>query len=160
MRKNALRTLALASILATGIAGPSAAMADDDDLRDDTVVRDPATPTTADDELRPSDAVNDPAIAPTAPPSATYSDTTLARGDTRMDTTASTPLEFDMFDQRWCVGDGASSVGCDVKVVAPGPDAFTMFGDVWCLNDAPGRTCDIRVRGNGYVPDTDDDDES
>lgn len=70
---------------------------------------------------------------------------------------AETPVSFDMFDRRWCVGDGPTPVACDVRVVPPGPDAFTMFGETWCLNDAPGRTCDVRVRGDGI--DDDDDDE-
>lgn len=169
MRKNPLRTLALASILATGIAGASRAQADDDPRSADTTNRDPAALTPTTPEMRPSDT---PAVptdddtdvrgdgqvpgtvgSPTDTASANAGTRTL--GDTPMSTSTATPMAFDMFDKRWCVGDGPTPVACDVRVVPPGPDAFTMFGETWCLNDAPGRSCDVRVRGDG-VTDYDD----
>jgi hypothetical protein len=166
MRTSKLWTLALASILATGMAGASIAQADDDSpattgIGDDNHPAAAPTPATddADDDVRgdglvpgSTDATGATAIG------GTYSDTTATAHNTLMSTRA-TPLAFEIFDQQWCVGDGPSPVGCDVKVVPPGPDAFTMFGETWCLNDAPGRTCDVRVRGDGIMNDDLDDDE-
>lgn len=157
--------LGLAAILAIATAGAGAALAgpDDDDTATPTTAPAPVeraadTATDLDIDDKPDiDDVDrhDPALDTTT---ATTGERTMerTRSDTPMSERASSPMAFDLFDQRWCVGDGVTPLACDVRVVPPGPDAFTMFGQTWCLNDAPGRACDVRVRGDGVIDDDDD----
>ena len=161
MGKTMIRTVALASVLASAIAGVSDSQAQT--YRDDTTVA-PATPVTdvgpgtatdsidspddlADDE---HDATDDDAVdtlSGTATGDAIHDRRRSNDALTDQAMMSSAPMQFELFDRRWCVGDGASA-DCDVKVVAPGLDAFTLFGETWCLNEAPGRSCDVRVGGD------------